>query len=372
MCSMHFGGWNLSEISERIVYLEARARVRMAEWLELVAEFDRRNAAHRRGFRGTAEWLAFECRLDRRTARDYVRVARRLQDLPRVAEAFGEGRLSYSQVRAVTRAEVVEDESALLRVAETSTAHQLEQHVRQLRSAPSADLDVAERAHARRFVTTFWDQRDGSLKFFGSLPSDAGAALTEALEERAGQIHGEDGLGARRADALVDLVTGAGVEAHVVLHADPAALACLAGPGDPRAGEVLYLRDGPAIPSALARRLTCDCTISVKDLDLGRTARVISPAQRRALEARDGRVCAMPGCDRTHGLRGHHLVHWAHGGQTDLANLALFCPFHHRLLHEEGWSARRAADGSLRILDPRGREVPRLPSRASPLQLVAA
>src|SRR5687768_16902649 len=76
---VHLSDRNLSEISERIVYLEMHARLRKAEWLEYVAEFDRRGAAHRRGFATTAEWLAFECDMDRRTARDAVRVARRLR-----------------------------------------------------------------------------------------------------------------------------------------------------------------------------------------------------------------------------------------------------------------------------------------------------
>ncbi len=375
--------WSLQDIGERIVYLQARARLRMAEWLEFVAEFDRRSGAHRRGFRSTAEWLAFECRLDGRTARDYVRVAKRLQDMPTIAEAFGEGRLSYSQLRALTRASEVEDERALLKVALASTVRQLEQHVRQLRSAASADLDVANRGRAKRFVTHFWDE-DGSLRFFGRLAADDGAAFVEAIDARAAVIHGEDGdpccaegwprppIGARRADALVELVTGGGAQTHVVLHADPAALASSAKADEPREGQVLFLRDGPAIPSEAARRLTCDAMISVHGLNHGRTTRVVSPAQRRALEARDGRVCAMPGCHRTHGLHAHHIKHWSHGGRTDLSNLALFCHYHHRLFHDDGWTLHRRRDGTLVIKDPGAREHYQPPSRASPPPLAVA
>jgi hypothetical protein len=362
---------SLPEISERIVYLEARSRVRMAEWLTLVAEFDSRDGSHRRGFRGTAEWLAFECRMDRRTARDHVRVARRLRELPQIGDAFGEGRLSYSQVRALSRAGENEDESQLLRVALTSTTHQLEQHVRQLRSAASADLDVANRGRAGRHLAHFWDE-DGTLRFFGRLSADDGAAFIEAVETQASLIQCEDSPGARRADALVELVTGGGVTAQVVLHADAAALACVAEGDAPRAGEMLFLRGGPAIPSAVARRLSCDAAMSVDGLDLGRTTRVVSPAQRRALEARDGRVCSMPGCDRTHGLHAHHLVHWIHGGKTDLDNLALFCHYHHRLFHDDGWSVRRRRDRTLDIRDPRGRELDQVRGRGSPHLAVAA
>jgi hypothetical protein len=74
----------------------------------------------------------------------------------------------------------------------------------------------------------------------------------------------------------------------------------------------------------------------------------------------------MPGCDRTHGLHAHHLRHWAHGGRTDLANLALFCHYHHRLFHDDGWTVRRRRGGTLLIKDPDGREVHQLTTRASP------
>jgi hypothetical protein len=375
--------WSLSEISERIVYLDARAQSRKAEWLAFVAEFDRRGAAHRRGFRSTAEWLAFECKMDGRTARDYVRVSRRLEDMPKIAEAFGDGWLSYSQVRALSRVEDIENEQELLRVALTSTTNQLEHHVRQLRSAASADLDVANRGRARRFVRHFWEE-DGSLRFFGRLAADDGAAFVEALETRAAALYGEDGdpccaegrsrpsIGARRADALVELVTGGGAQTQVVLHADTAALACVARSGESRAGEVLFLRDGPAIPSDLARRLTCDAMVSLDGLNSGRTTRVVSPAQRRALEARDGRTCALPGCNRIHGLQAHHLRHWAHGGRTDLANLALFCHYHHRLFHDDGWTVHRERDGTLIIKDTNGRERHQLPTRASPARRAVA
>jgi HNH endonuclease len=69
-------------------------------------------------------------------------------------------------------------------------------------------------------------------------------------------------------------------------------------------------------------------------LDLGRTTRVISPAQRRALAVRDG-GCVVPDCTRPLAwCVGHHLVHWLEGGPTDLANLALLCRAHHRAVHE--------------------------------------
>ena len=89
-------------------------------------------------------------------------------------------------------------------------------------------------------------------------------------------------------------------------------------------------------------------------LDVGRASRTVSPAQRRALTIRD-RGCVFPGCDRPPGwCDGHHIVHWADGGPTDLANLALLCHHHHKAIHEGGWSMARAPDGSLEFTRPDG------------------
>ncbi len=370
---------DLIEIQRRIVYLEFSERSRMAEWLGLIAEFDRRHGTAGTRFRGTAEWLSFECGVTPRTAREHVRVARRLADWPLIAERFADGFLSYSQVRALSRADAEEDEAALLRVALTSTAPALERHVRQLRSAPSADLDTANLVQERRFVKWFWKD-DGALSFFGRLGPDAGQALVEAIETGVhllGRGPAEPDqprppLGARRADALAELALSGAPRTHLILHADPEALACRATGPEPRAGDVCHLEGGPAIPSELARRLTCDCEISINGLHRGRTTRVVSRKQRRALELRDGRVCAMPGCDRSHGLQAHHIEPWALGGETNLDNLALFCHHHHRCFHEDGFTLRRCRNGTLLIRDRRGHELHQLPVRGSPGQLLAA
>jgi hypothetical protein len=80
-------------------------------------------------------------------------------------------------------------------------------------------------------------------------------------------------------------------------------------------------------------------------LDVGRTQRVIQPAQRHGLVIRD-RGCVFPGCDRPPPwCEAHHLLHWLDGGPTDLPNLALLCRAHHRAIHEGGWELTRDPDG---------------------------
>jgi Domain of unknown function (DUF222)/HNH endonuclease len=90
-------------------------------------------------------------------------------------------------------------------------------------------------------------------------------------------------------------------------------------------------------------------------LEVGRTSRVVTPAQRAALLVRDG-GCAIPGCQRPPAwCEAHHLRHWLHGGPTDLANLALVCRAHHRAVHEGGWQLVRQADGRLTATPPHRR-----------------
>jgi len=48
------------------------------------------------------------------------------------------------------------------------------------------------------------------------------------------------------------------------------------------------------------------------------------------------------------------VVWWEHGGRTDLDNLVLVCTFHHKLVHEHGWTIRREEDGTVRWFRPDG------------------
>jgi hypothetical protein len=90
-------------------------------------------------------------------------------------------------------------------------------------------------------------------------------------------------------------------------------------------------------------RMLCDCTISRVvtgpdglPLEVGRSQRTPSPAQRRALHTRDG-GCRFPGCQRPPGWTdAHHVVHWKDGGRTDLDNLVSLCDHHHHVVHQPG------------------------------------
>jgi hypothetical protein len=159
----------------------------------------------------------------------------------------------------------------------------------------------------------------------------------------------------RRADALARIaesflahgadVLPAGDRHQLVVHVDAQTL---------RAGRCEH-EHGPALPVETARRLGCDASLVsiVEDehgepLNVGRKTRTIPPALRRALQSRD-RGCRFPGCSNKHYVDGHHIRHWADGGETRLSNLALLCRFHHRRVHEGGVTIQVLDDGTLRF-----------------------
>ena len=111
------------------------------------------------------------------------------------------------------------------------------------------------------------------------------------------------------------------------------------------------MEHGPPLHAETVRRLTCDgalVTVLEDDegevLNVGRKTRAIPSAIRRALRARDSH-CQFSGCSHTRYLDGHHIIHWANGGETKLDNLVLLCRRHHRYVHEHGFSMQRQARG---------------------------
>jgi hypothetical protein len=259
---------------------------------------------------------------------------------------------------------------------------------------------------------------EGMVAVNGLLDPEAGQTLLAALEPLARPTNADDDRsgGQRRADALAELArrtlesgrlpqTG-GVRPQLLVTVDLDSLLSHpdglggevggAGPLDPEAcrrlacdgavTRVLVTRqrtnqhhhDGsiptgqhdprhePGGDGSLAARLRVAATRlppalgggRTQPLEVGRTSRVVSAAQRAALVVRDG-GCALAGCDRPPAwCEAHHLVHWLHGGPTNLANLALVCRAHHRAVHEGGWRLARDPDGRLTATPPHRRPQP--------------
>src|SRR6202051_5190163 len=137
-----------------------------------------------------AEWLSWKCQMSSGTAREHVRVARALQDLPVIRAEFAAARLSYDKVRALTRIATTDTEEGLAELAGPMTGNQLERFARAHRQVSHAD-DAAARIR-RRLAWRFED--DGSLAGTFTLPPLQGAVLLKALRAAAGDLeHPHDG-----------------------------------------------------------------------------------------------------------------------------------------------------------------------------------
>ena len=241
----------------------------------------------------------------------------------------------------------------LLTAAADASPRELERAGRQLlaRLAPEREDRFDERAHERRLLDYHTDDTGMVVGRF-QLDPVTGASFRAALEHHSGPVTGADGEPdrreprQRRADALQFVVETAlgvatprrGERPRVVLTLTPEQL------GSAGAG-LGHLVDGQLVPAWAARRLACDAVLervlvsdSLGPLDVGRSTRVATLAQRRALAVRDG-GCVIPGCTAApDSCDAHHVVHWADGGATDLANLVLLCPGHHTAVHTGTWT----------------------------------
>ncbi len=430
-------------LGDRIAELSARIQAATWELLSLIRQFDERNGWA--GCTSCAEWLGWRTGLAPGAAREHVRVARALADLPNLSDAMRRGRVSYSKMRAVTRVATPETEGDLLNVALSGTAAHVEKIVRAWRRVDRlAEQAEDRRQHETRSLRT-WVDEDGMVVVRGRLSPEVGAVVRRALEAACDQARGADApaaaadgdglpgaeagassLAQRQADALgviaecalsggldrgtagdryqvvvhvdaealteapdvpagtspaVSLVPerlGAGREARAVptLRADrgrPSRRSPAPCPGPPSAARVgggqtvLAEAGGIHISAETARRLACDAsTVGMQHgpggeiLAVGRRTRTISPALRRALNARD-RQCRFPGC-RNVRVDAHHIRHWAHGGATALDNLVLLCRRHHRAVHEEGFRVTLDAAGDVEFVRPDGRPLPEAPA----------
>jgi hypothetical protein len=376
-------------LSERICSLAAHIDAALCEWLELVAEFDRRQIWADWGAISCSAWLAYTCGMSPRTAREHVRVANRLAEFPVATEAFRRGELSYSKVRAITRVEDVSHEAELVELARAASGAQLDRIVGSYERCLRAEQPDVR----RRFVALNEDE-DGTWVLRGRLGAEEAAVVNAALlafREEGGSAEpprverddeddtlplGEDDesrstTGERAVDALMAMAEAAlargpsgrgragGAEVTVLVDVEALAL-------EGEAPGRCELAGGAAIAAETARRLCCDAGVVVsthrngKVLDVGRRKRSISPALGRALRARDG-CCQFPGCTNHRFVDVHHIEHWARGGATNLDNLVLLCRYHHRLVHEGGYQLERARDGSISVLTPLRRRIAAVP-----------
>ncbi len=171
----------IRELGDRIAELSALLSATEYQLLVLIREFDERYG-WRGGFRSCAHWLNWRTGLAMGSAREKVRVARALGELPLLSEAMRDGELSFSKVRALTRVATPETEESLLGFARAGTAAHVERLVRAWRRV-GLDEDTESEAmrHADRHLSLMTDEH-GMVVVRGLLDPEVGAVLARAIE----------------------------------------------------------------------------------------------------------------------------------------------------------------------------------------------
>ncbi len=343
----------------------------------LIRDFDTAQGWAEYGCLSCAQWLSWRLGWTPVTARERLRVAHALEELPAISAAVETGEVSYSKARAVTRVATAASDVEWASTAREATAAQLERIVRSFRRAERSDeIARTQNHHDQRGLHTFYDD-DGMLVIQGRLSPEAGALFAKALEAASARDQDTDPeltFAQRQADALVELAgaslsgdSGAesqGDRYQVVVHVDVEVLADPAAPGRSE------IEDGQNVSLETSRRIGCDASVvemghgpDGEILSVGRKTRVLSTPLRRALRARDA-GCRFPSCTNRI-ADAHHIEHWIDGGKTSLGNLLLLCRRHHVLVHEGGYRIEQHAEGGTTFIRPDGEGIPSVVSAPS-------
>ena len=309
--------------------------------VEIVAEIDGDRLWGNTGCRSVAALVAWKTGTSPSNAQTVTAIANRSAEFPRCVEGLREGRLSLDQVGVIAERAADGSDEHYAALAEVATVAQLRTAIK-LEPQPQPD----PQPERRRSITKTSDGQSTTFRI--TLPKLEAATFDAALQSHQDALIAEwkrDHDDERRApnrpplpgalDAFMRLVEAGwdtdvagrphGQHTTVVVHVDVT-------------DRVAGLHLGPLLTDAERRYLTCDATCEVwfqrhgQPIGAGRTTRLISRRLRRALEHRHP-TCAVPGCGATRGLHAHHIRHWEDGGPTQLDNLVLVCPYHHRLHH---------------------------------------
>ncbi|MHB8488297.1 MAG: HNH endonuclease signature motif containing protein [Candidatus Dormibacteria bacterium] len=370
-------------LGERLIRLRHGIDLLELRFAREAAAFASTDEAVAQGSTSTIDWIRHQCRMSGNAAARSVATGEEADHLPASVAALEDGLIGFAHLallagteRALTPAGTF-DEGALLGLAVDHSVGRFAFDCTHARHAADAAAVLDEHVTAvecRRLDLTRYE--DGRVGIHGVLDPVGGATLRVALAPlcvRSGA--GDERSRSRRwADGLVELAGHAldhgftserGVRrTHLQLTASVETVMGLAGaPG----GDLEF---AGVVPAATVQRLACDASIrrvllgpDSAVIDVGRALRVPSGAGRAALRVRD-QGCVWPGCDRPSSwTNAHHVLHWGHGGDTNLKNLVLLCYRHHWSVHEGGWQLVRADDRGMLAIPPSHdhRTLPRAP-----------
>ena len=165
-------------IAEHVAHIDAAMHLLLTD----LREFDKAGGWSRQGFQTCAHWLSWRVGWTLGTAREHVRVANKLAELPQIDESLRTGEMSYCKVRAMTRVATPANEATLLGEAQHTTGHQLETICRkyalvQRHGEESNAKDDSERRYVKRR-----DQPDGMVQIVAALHPEEAAAVWAALD----------------------------------------------------------------------------------------------------------------------------------------------------------------------------------------------
>ena len=311
----------------------------------------------------TTNWLKLYCHMSVTEASGTVKTARALSHMPTVTGNALTGRIPWRSVQLLSQArdrypdEFAVHESVFADTATYLSLKDLRRAIGHWEQQVNYDqaLDDAKKLEALRGF--HHDQTyEGLWATKGTFAPEGGHLIDTALNSLVHASNIDSGESRsprqRRADALVDICrfwldhnrtvrTSGGEKPHATITID---YTTLMG-GKQRLPEL----DGTPIDPEAIKRILCDASVvrmlvdsESQPIDVGRRIRAIPPALRRALEVRDG-GCSWSGCNAPASLcDAHHIIHWANGGSTSLDNTRLLCRSHHRAIHDEDESQRRA------------------------------
>jgi hypothetical protein len=327
---------------------------------QLLAQVYQTRAFERDGYSSPTALLKHRMSLHPGEAQRLVRRANALPSMSVTSRAYLSGSISGAQVdvlieiRAVAPEQFDEAEDELVGWAlEIPLTRDLRKRLDYWLSQVAAEELASDRNHVReaRYLTL---RREGEMmRVNGWFDIESGERLLAGLEPGPAPAGDTRSTPARRADILLEMLEGSSQRPSIsVLISAETLLDGLPGVSETSNGTYLTVDE--------IRRISCDASLTrvvfgpdSRPLDVGRTKRLVTPAQRLAVMARDLH-CVFPTCDRPERWCDvHHVIPWRGDGPTAIDNLILLCRHHHTLVHEAGWTIT-GTPGDLRFFRPDG------------------